>query len=130
MSDKVEYWLELCDDDLIAAKAMLKSKNFLWTGFICHIVVEKALKAVIASTTDTIPPKIHNLPRLAGIAGIIEELTKEQFNLLKQLTPLQIEARYPEQKENIKAMLTEEICDTFLKDTEEFLKWIKKKLEK
>ena len=27
MLDKVEHWLELCDDDLKAAKAMFKSKR-------------------------------------------------------------------------------------------------------
>ena len=130
MQDKVNYWLELCDDDLKAAKAMLESKNYLWMGFICHLAIEKALKAIIANQINEIPPKIHNLPRLAAIAGIFDELSDSQIDLLKQLTPLQIEARYPEYKENIKATLTAEVCEVLLKETEEFLCWTKSKLGK
>ena len=130
MFDKAGYWLELCDDDLRAAQAMLKSKNLLWTGFICHLVAEKALKAVIANITNEVPPKIHNLPRLAALAGIYEELSDTQFALLKRLTSLQIEARYPEHKEMMSKTLTLKVCESIMKETEDFLCWIKKKLEK
>jgi len=47
MFDKVEYWLELCDDDLKTAKNLLISKDYLWMSFICHLITEKAIKAVI-----------------------------------------------------------------------------------
>ena len=49
MQNKVEYWLELCNDDLRAAKNLLASKDYLWMSFICHLIVEKAIKAVIGS---------------------------------------------------------------------------------
>lgn len=35
MLDKVDYWLELADEDVITAKALLKSKRFLPMGFFC-----------------------------------------------------------------------------------------------
>ena len=130
MFNKVEYWLELCDDDLRAAKSMLKTKNFLWTGFICHLVVEKALKAAIANITGEVPPKTHDLPKLADKTEIYHDLSDNFKNLLNKLTPLQIEARYPEYKEKITALLTESYCDKILEETEAFLCWIKKKLGK
>ena len=130
MLDKVEYWLELCDDDLKAAKAMLKSKNFLWTGFICHIIAEKALKAAIANTTNEVPPKTHDLPKLAGKTEIFGDMSQSYKDLLNKLMPLQIEARYPEYKEKITALLTDDYCGKLLDETEGFLCWIKKKLGK
>ena len=130
MLDKVDYWLELCDDDLKAAKAMLKSENFLWAGFICHLVAEKALKAAIASIIKEVPPKTHDLPKLANKTGICGDLPEAYRNLLNKLTPLQIETRYPEYKEKISELLTEKYCVDLLKETEGFLCWIKKKLEK
>jgi len=130
MFDKVEYWLELCDDDLRAAKNLLASKDYLWMGFICHLIAEKALKAVVANTTEEAPPKIHDLPRLANIAGISGELPEGHKNLLNNLMPLHIEARYPEHKEKVAATLTDDYCAKILKETEEFLCWIKQKLEK
>jgi HEPN domain-containing protein len=99
-------------------------------GFFCHLIVEKALKAVIAHKTDEIPPRLHDLDRLAVLGGISEDLSEEQWMLLNKLTPLQIEARYPEYKERIQSALTPAVCGQLLKQTEEFLCWIKQQLEK
>ena len=128
MFDKVEYWLELCDDDIKAAKAMLKSKNYLWAGFICHLIAEKALKAAISDITSEVPPKTHDLPRLASMTSLCDDISEEHMLLLKKLMPLQIEARYPEYKEKISALMTENYCAKLLNDTEDFLCWIKAKL--
>ena len=130
MLDKVEYWLEICDDDLKAAKAMHNSKNFLWTGFICHIIAEKALKAAIANITNEVPPKTHDLPKLASKTEIFGDMSQDFKDLLNKLTPLQIEARYPEYKEKITALLTDDYCGKLLEETEGFLCWIKEKLGK
>ena len=130
MFDKVDYWIELCDDDLKAAKNLLFSKDYLWMGFICHLIAEKSIKAVVASTTSEVPPKIHHLLRLAERAGINEELNEAQKTLLSKLMPLQIEARYPEHKAKIAAILTNDYCTELLEETEEFLCWIKERLGK
>jgi len=130
MSAKTEYWLELCEDDLLTAKALFQSKRYLHMGFFCHLTVEKALKAVIAHKTDEIPPRLHDLDRLAVLGGISESLSEEQLALLNKLTPLQIEARYPEYKERIMRTLTSTVCEQLLAQTEEFLCWIKQQLEK
>ena len=130
MSSKADYWLELCDDDLITAKAMLDAGRFSWMGFICHLVVEKALKAVLADKTNEVPPKIHDLRRLAILGSIFDSLQDEQRELLKTLMPLHIEARYPEHKEKVKESLTLEYCQNILAQTEEFLCWIKTQLGK
>ena len=130
MSVKTEYWLELCDDDLLTAKALFQSKRYLHMGFFCHLIAEKALKAVIANQTDEMPPRLHDLDRLAVLGGISENLSEEQLALLNKLTPLQIEARYPEYKERIMRTLTSTVCEQLLEQTEEFLCWIKQQLEK
>ena len=130
MLDKVEYWLELCDDDLRAAKNLLASKDYLWMGFICHLIAEKSLKAVIASITEEVPPKTHHLIKLANMANLTSDLSEAQLTLLSELMPLQIEARYPEHKAKIVATLTKDYCAKLLTETEEFLCWIKTRLGK
>jgi len=130
MFDKANYWLELCDDDLRAAKSLLASKDYLWMGFICHLIAEKALKAAIANVSNEVPPKDHRLFKLAALANIENDLSDEQEILLGKLSPLQIEARYPSYKEKIAVILTESYCKELLQETEEFLCWIKRKLEK
>ena len=130
MNDKTLYWLELCDDDLVTAKALLNSKRLLHMGFFCHMIVEKSLKAVIAERTGEIPPKIHDLRRLAVLSGVLEQLSEEQRTLIDKVSPLQVEARYPEHKNEISSMLTAEYCKQLMTETEGFLCWIKQQLEK
>jgi len=129
-SDKVNYWLELSSDDLITAKALLKKKRLLHMGFFCHMVAEKSLKAVVAKKTGEMPPKIHDLKKLAKMGDLLNSFTESQLNFLIELEPLNIEARYPKYKENIASTLTIKRCKQLFKETECFLCWIKKELEK
>ena len=81
----MNYWLELCDDDLKTAKNLLISKDFLWMGFLCHLIAEKALKAAVAKITEDVPPKTHDLPKLANMAGLTD-LSDVHKKLLNKLT--------------------------------------------
>ena len=128
--DKVEYWLKLCDDNIVSARILLKGKQYLDAGFFCHQITEKALKAVIANISEEVPPKIHKLKKLADIGQLTCDLSQDQISLLIELDPLNIEARYPDYKDNISKTMTAEKAERILKRTEEFLCWIKQKLEK
>jgi len=128
IAEKVEYWLEMSDEDLNVANTMLKNKHYLYMGFMCHLTIEKALKAVITQVTGEIPPKSHHLTELAEKAQIHDQMNTDQQSFLLLLNPLNIEGRYPEYKSNIANILTEEKCISILKETEELLCWIKKQL--
>ena len=120
----------MCDEDLITAKAMLDTGRLLWMGFICHLVAEKSLKAMITEQTNEVPPKTHDLRTLAKRSGLLDDLSDKQLDLLEQLNPLQIEARYPEYKDKIAATLTLDKCQKIYNETEGFLCWIKQQLGK
>ena len=130
MSEKVEYWIELADYDIESAKVMLKGGRYLYVGFMCHQTVEKALKAVIARDCEEgeIPPKIHDLGKLAVRSKIFDKMTDEQKVFIEYLNPLNIEARYPEHKKRISEMLTCEKCEEIFEGTEALLCWIKEQL--
>jgi HEPN domain-containing protein len=128
--DKVQYWLELCDDNLITAKWLLEGKRYLDMAFFCHQITEKALKAVVASISEEAPPKIHDLKKLAKLGKILDNFSEEQLAFLVELDPFNIEARYPDYKANIAKTLTLEKCERIIKETEGFLCWIKQQLEK
>ena len=128
-NNKKEYWIDLCEDDLETAKILLNTKRLLHMGYFCHMIVEKALKAVVANITDKAPPKIHDLPRLASLGNIWDIITVEHKKLFTNLIPLQIEARYSKHKAKVAAELTFDLCVKLLDETEDFLCWIKKQLE-
>ncbi|MCL2003552.1 MAG: HEPN domain-containing protein [Oscillospiraceae bacterium] len=130
MTDRAAYWLDMAEGDVGAAKSMLKGRHYLWAGFICHLIVEKALKAVVESVTGEAPPKIHDLRTLAVKGGIYGALSAEQVALLRVLMPLHVEGRYAEYREQIAKSLSFEKCGKILDETEAFLCWIKEKLGK
>ena len=39
--EKVEYWVKISDEDLKVAETMLINRHRLYTGFMCHQVIEK-----------------------------------------------------------------------------------------
>ena len=128
MLDKVEYWLELADDDMATAKWLLQGHRLLHTAYFCHLVAEKTLKAAVANQTSKVPPKTHNLGRLADLANLSDKMEDSQHDLLERLTPFQIEGRYPEDKESLSETLTLNYGKQLLNETEEFLCWIKQEL--
>lgn len=65
MKGKVKYWIELSDYDLETAEAMLKSKRYLYVGFMCHQTIEKAFKAYYFFLKSDVAPYSHSLSYLA-----------------------------------------------------------------
>jgi HEPN domain-containing protein len=130
LDERAEYWLSLADYDIQTARAMLQTKRYLYVGFMCHQTVEKSLKAVVARdcADDEIPPKIHNLLKLAEIARLFCAMSHEHQAFIKKLNPLNVQARYPEYKQAIAAGLNEEMCRELIEETEDILCWIKRQL--
>lgn len=123
-----EYWMELADYDLETAKAMLDSKRYLYVGYMCHLTIEKASKALIAAKSET-PPKSHNLTKLAELGGIADKLSAAQFELIDKLQPLNIEARYPSVKDQLFKELDSKTCKDLLLKTKELLLWMQNELK-
>ena len=120
-----EQWFEMADYDLETAKAMLKSKRYLYVGFMCNLAVEKSLKAIIAKN-GAFPPKIHNLQKLAALGGINEKLSGSQYEFFDFIQPMQIEGRYETYKNDVyKTLNKTDVCEGIISQTEEFLRWTK-----
>lgn len=128
MDNKVQYWIEISDYDLDTAEAMLKSRRYLYVGFMCHQAVEKIFKAYFTGVKSEAAPFSHSLSYLAKKGDFYESFTEEQRDFIDQIEPLNIEARYPSHKERLMKSLTEEKCTEILKKTKELQLWIKEKL--
>jgi len=126
---KVQYWLDTAHYDLISAKAMLEAKRFLYVGFLCHQVVEKSLKAYFWHTHKKEPPYAHNLLILSEESDFDRRADKDHILLFNELMPLNIQARYPEDKELLLKSLTRKKCGELYNKTREFYRWIKRLLK-
>jgi HEPN domain-containing protein len=122
MDDVSREWAERAQYDLDTADAMFKAERYLYVLFCCQQAVEKALKAVIAKKTGELPPRIHNLARLAEVAQI--ESSREDVRFLGELSGYYIQTRYPEEIRTAGATITRELAQAALGKTEETVTWV------
>lgn len=126
MSDKtVQYWIELSEYDLKVAESMLEKGHYLYVGFMCHQAVEKMLKAVYVSKNKTAPPYIHKLDKLIELAGLRESFSEDRYDIIDELTPLNIQARYPAYKDAIHRLIGKEKAEEIQSKTRELIQWLK-----
>ena len=126
--EKIGYWIKISDGDLKIAKTMLENRYHLYTGFMCHQVIEKIFKASYEKLKNETPPYTHDLPRLAELAGFYDLFSEEQKLFLNTINPLNIEARYPDYRERIAKTLTDERCKRIFEQTKNLQQWIKEKI--
>ena len=122
MDDLSRQWAERAQYDLDTADAMFKAGRYLYVLFCCQQAVEKALKAVIVEKTGELPPRIHNLLRLAETAGI--ESSEERIDLLTKLSGYYIKSRYPEEIRAAGEATTQGLAREVLGKTEQTVKWV------
>ena len=129
MKPIVKKWIEISDYDLRTAKAMYKSRRYLYVAFMCQQAAEKIIKALIVLNEDEYPPKIHRLETLAIRANISDELDNAQKDLLNELSFYYLNNRYPDFKTELSKIISKKKSQEILKKTENFIKWVKQKLK-
>jgi len=122
------YWLDIASYDLETADAKLKSKRYLYVGFMCHQSIEKILKAIYCNKFNNVQPRIHNLARLLKLIELNNEIPEDLLEIIHELNPLNIATRYPDQELEIVKDLDYEYSSRLLKDTRRLFKWLKTKL--
>lgn len=91
---QIDYWKTSSDEDFAAAESLLEKGHLRHCLFFAHLAVEKMLKAYVTRQTNDIPPRIHNLIRLAEIAKL--KLDSERVEFLREFGIYQLEGRYPD----------------------------------
>ena len=122
------YWIDLADYDIETAETLYNGGRWLYVAFMCHQAIEKTLKAYWCGTMTEDPPYTHNHMRLANGCGLYEKMTEEQRDFLDTVTNFNIEARYPEDKEELSRRLTKDTCNQIINDTKQLMQWIKNEL--
>ncbi len=123
----VRYWFEASVHDMDMAGSLFRTGKYDYCLFLCHLSLEKLLKAVVTRTINDHPPFTHSLLYLAGKADI--QLSKAQIEALDQINKFNMEARYPEDLRAFYKKADRVYAKKYLEITKEFWKWFRKKLE-
>ena len=90
---QIAHWRKGADEAWDAALDMINRDRRVQFGlFFVHLALEKIIKAHIWQTQQKMPPHIHNLIRLAEIAGL--SLSVRHKKVLAEINDFNIEGRY------------------------------------
>jgi HEPN domain-containing protein len=128
MEKAVKNWIASSNYDLQTAEAMHKSGRYIYVVFMCHLAMEKILKALLAKKhPETIPPKIHNLINLSQKAGIMPPDDLKDF--LQRIDNVSIATRYPEDLRRLSKEFDQAAAKRILSNTRKIIKWLKQHLK-
>ena len=113
-------WIKFFTFD--AGNLLITIDRYLHGLFFCHLVIEKAIKAIVVKHTGEIAPRSHNLLYLSEIAGL--SYAEEDEIFLGILMKYQLQGRYPDYQPTIP---NEEKVNGYLLKTQTLLLWLKQK---
>jgi len=122
----LEEWFKQADYDLKTAGSLFRTSRYLYTVFMCHLSIEKALKGLYAEKFQKDPPKVHNLNYLCEKIGI--KLAEEFQLFLDRLNNLSVPTRYPDELAKLLKDYRKDLTKTVLKQTKELLICLKEKM--
>jgi len=73
---------------------MFVTGRYIYTIFMCHLVIEKLLKARSQLKNNKMPPKTHNLRYLLDLSRT--QLSDDMLEFVSKLSDVSIVTRYPE----------------------------------
>ena len=126
--ERAEKWLAIVAEDLSVAEDLFKTGHWLYTGFMCHQVLEKTLKAYWCVCREDDPPYRHDHQAIAKGCGLYTKMSEDQKNFLAEIRNLNIEARYQEYKDAVARTLNRKSTAEILETTKQMHAWILQEL--
>ena len=120
------HWRETSDNDFNTMIHLYESKDYHWSLFIGHLVIEKLLKASIVKETQKHAPFTHDLRRLAKLTNI--NFKKEHILWLDVITTFNLNARYDSYKKDFYKKCTPQFSSVWYNNIITLKKWIETKL--
>jgi HEPN domain-containing protein len=119
-------WIKQAEYDLGTAEDMFKAGRYIYTIFMCHLAVEKALKALIVEHTGNTPPRSHNLVYLFNSGNA--KLSDEQVKFITRLSLAGVVTRYPEDLDQAIQDYSQEVTSSYLKQAKEVVQCLKQQI--
>lgn len=107
---------------------MYKAGRYLYVVFMCHLAVEKILKALLAQKyPEDLPPKIHNLIKLLQKLELTPPENLKDF--LQRIDNVSLVTRYPEDLRTLSKEFNRDMAKRILTETKRIIKWLKQHLK-
>lgn len=124
MKKTAANWLATADYDLQTAAATLKSQRYLYVVFMCHLAMEKTLKATYAEALPDTPPRTHDL--LFLVRALSLTVPKTHLDFIGIINNASIPTRYPEDLSRLVSQYPCRVATSYLARTTRVIKWLRK----
>ena len=121
------FWVTEAEEALRVAAHLMEKEDFSYALFFGHLALEKMLKGICVNRLKDHAPPIHNLVRLAGIAGL--EVDEKTENALIMVTGFNIESRYPDFKRSFRKKCTQKFTIEQMNEIKRVFKWLRSHLK-
>lgn len=122
----INHWISRSEQDFETMMHLYKSKDYHWSLFIGHLVIERLLKALVVKYTNFHAPFTHDLRRLAKLAKI--DISDDFKRYLDTISTFNLNARYDNYKQDFYKKCTSDYTDTWIANIKAVREWIKTKL--
>jgi HEPN domain-containing protein len=120
---KHEEWYFQSDYDLETAFDMFQSGRYVYSIFMSHLSLEKALKGLLVKTKGEFPSKSHSL--IYFVEKMELKMDDSFYEFLFTLNKISVPTRYPEDLRKLVSAYTKERTYTIIHKTKEIQSWIK-----
>jgi HEPN domain-containing protein len=122
MAQPPEEWLRQADYDMDTAAYMFTGGRYMYTVFMCHLSLEKALKGLYAEKIRKEPPKTHNLLYL--IEKMKLKLPEDLHDFVSTLNRVSVPTRYPDDLQRILKDYDKKKTKEVLDQSKKVLQWL------
>ncbi|MFQ5900865.1 MAG: HEPN domain-containing protein [Thermodesulfobacteriota bacterium] len=127
MKKVTKNWLLSAAYDLKTAETLYKNKRYIYVVFMCHLALEKTLKAVLSEMCRELPPYTHNLNRLVELGHV--RLPEDHQAFVNRINLQSVPTRYPEDFRRLSKEFSSEVAEDFLKQTKRTIRWLKQNIQ-
>ena len=124
MKKEVQNWLASARYDLEVVGHLFRAGSYIYTVFMCHLSLEKVLKAKVEEITGEAPPKTHDLEYLMGFAEL--SLGEDAEDFILEISNLSVVTRYPRDFQTMLRDFSRERAELTLSKATEVFQWIER----
>jgi HEPN domain-containing protein len=122
----INHWRVSSEQNYATMQNLIKTKEYSWSLFLGHLVIEKLIKALYVKRLQKHPIFSHDLLRLAKIIDI--ELPHDYDEWLDKITTFNLNARYDNYKQSFHKLCTSEFSKEWIDKIETLRKWLIRQL--
>lgn len=108
--------------DIGTAEHMLSTGRYLYVIFMCHLALEKILKAHVTEVTKEVPRKTHDLLYLVEKVNL--KVPREYLDFIGKINNTSVPTRYPEDLQSLLKEFPKNVAEDYLQRTKEVIAWL------